>query len=558
MREIQLSTPIGRILVVMPRPVGDAVMAEPVLRLLHTRFPEARMTIFTRPGLADLYLAHPAVKAILSLEDRGIGPLIRLVREFRGERFDLAVLLPNAFRVAWLTWAARIPYRLGYARDGRERLLSHRVERPKEWLHQTQYYLRLLEAAVLGISPPSSSIPMLAVTSEDQGRADGMLRAMGWRGDPLVCVHPGSSNNLRPRQQRPFLRDPFLVVHPGAAYGPSKRWPAASYRNLLKRLAPTFPGRILLLGSRDELPLAQAVSEGVLPAPWSLVGETTLGEAMGVLHRCRLVVGNDSGLIHLAAALGRPVVTLFGPTDPCLTGPLGPGHQFLRHPTECSPCRYRACPIDHRCMAGISVDQVYEAIQRDADPSNGYRGAVFLDRDGTVIREVGYLHDVEALALLPGSSRAIRRLNEAGIPVFLATNQSAVGRGYFPAEKVEAAHQRLTRLLDREGACLDGFYWCPHAPEEACGCRKPAPGLLEAAARERGIDLSQSYLVGDKVSDLACAAAVGAKGVLVLTGYGESERDGMCEPPAHVARNLDDAVAWILQDRVQSSTGGGA
>jgi D-glycero-D-manno-heptose 1,7-bisphosphate phosphatase len=209
-------------------------------------------------------------------------------------------------------------------------------------------------------------------------------------------------------------------------------------------------------------------------------------------------------------------------------------------------------------MAGISVDQVYEAILRDADPSNGYRGAVFLDRDGTVTQEVGYLHDVDALALLPGSSGAIRRLNEAGIPVFLATNQSAVGRGYFPAEKVEAAHRRLTRLLDQEGACLDGIYWCPHAPEEACGCRKPAAGLVQAAAREHGIDLSQSYLVGDKVGDMACAGAVGAKGVLVLTGYGQTERDCLEDPPAHVARDLDEAVSWILRDRGRSSLEGGA
>ncbi|MBI5379181.1 MAG: lipopolysaccharide heptosyltransferase II [Nitrospirae bacterium] len=531
-------------LVAMPRWVGDAVMAEPVLRLLHARWPDARITVFTRPGLADLYRAHPAVGEIFPREDQGAWPLIRLARELRRGRFDFALLLPNAFRVAWLARAAGIPFRLGYAGDGRGWLLSHRVERPQEAIHQTQYYLRLmdesgglrLEAQTSNLPPQTlySSVPTLAVADEHQERADRLLRAKGWLGEPL------------------------LAVHPGAAFGPAKRWPAASYRELLTRIAGTFPLRILLLGSREEQSLALAVSEGVSPDPLSLIGETTLGEAMGVLRRCRLVVGNDSGLIHLAAALGQPVVGLFGPSDPRITGLSGPGHQLLRYPVECSPCRHRACPIDHRCMAGISVDQVYEAVLRGEVSPHSYRGAVFLDRDGTVTREVGYLKDNKALDLLSGASEAIRQLNAAGLQVFLATNQSAVGRGYFPVDQVEAAHQRLSRLLEQEGARLDGIYWCPHAPEEGCDCRKPATGLLQAAAREHGIDLTQSYLVGDKAGDLACAAAVGAKGVLVLTGYGETERDRLEEPPAHVARDLGEAVAWILEDRDRFAQKGGA
>lgn len=525
MRKIQPSTLIERILVVMPRPVGDAVMAEPVLRLLHTRWPDARITVFTRPGLADLYRAHSAVGEIFPRDDRRAWPLIRLAQELRRERYDFALLLPNAFRVALLARAAGIPFRLGYAKDGRGWLLSHRVKRPKEPLHQTAYYCRLLEGAKLSEPVNPFPSPVLHVAPHDQERADRILRVKGWRGEPL------------------------LAVHPGAAYGPAKRWPAASFRDLLIRIARAFPGRILLLGSRDEQSLALAVSEGVSPAPLSLIGETTLGEAMGVLRRCRLVVGNDSGLIHLAAALGRPVVALFGPSDPRLTGPSGPGHRLLRHPAACSPCRYRACPIDHRCMAGIAVDQVYEAVLRVAGLSNVSRGAVFLDRDGTVTQEVGYLKETRALDLLSGSSEAIRQLNAAGLRVFLATNQSAVGRGYFPVDRVEAAHQRLSRLLEQEGARLDGIYWCPHAPEEGCDCRKPATGLLRSAARDHGLDLTQSYLVGDKASDLACAAAVGAKGVLVLTGYGQAERDRLEKPPAHVARDLCEAVAWILQDR---------
>ena len=185
------------------------------------------------------------------------------------------------------------------------------------------------------------------------------------------------------------------------------------------------------------------------------------------------------------------------------------------------------------------------------------RPAVFLDRDGTINEQMGYVNHLSRFQLLPGVARAIRSLNEAGLPVVVVTNQSGLARGYFPESLLEAVHAELHRLLAREGAHLDGLYVCPHHPEAKeerfrldCDCRKPRTGLLERAAAELGLDLGRSYMVGDRWSDLRCGAAVGATTVLVLTGYGRGDAayvgPGQTVQPDHVAEDLEAAARWIL------------
>lgn len=184
--------------------------------------------------------------------------------------------------------------------------------------------------------------------------------------------------------------------------------------------------------------------------------------------------------------------------------------------------------------------------------------AVFLDRDGTINEQMGYINHISRFHLLPGAAAAIRRLNEERIPVVVVTNQSGLARGYFPEELLTAVHEKMYRQLAEEGAHVDGLYICPHHPEAKeeryrmdCSCRKPKTGLLEQAARELKIDLSASYMVGDRWSDLRCGLRVGATPVLVLTGYGRGDfkyiGPSQQVQPAHVAEDLPAAVSWILQ-----------
>ncbi|AGB42166.1 histidinol-phosphate phosphatase family protein [Halobacteroides halobius DSM 5150] len=182
---------------------------------------------------------------------------------------------------------------------------------------------------------------------------------------------------------------------------------------------------------------------------------------------------------------------------------------------------------------------------------------VFMDRDGTVSKEIGYVNHASRYELLPRTSLAIKKLNQAGIKALLATNQAGVARGYFKEEMIGEVHAKLERLLAQEDAYLDEIYYCHHHPDvgegkfnKNCNCRKPKPGMLLQGAEEFDLDLNKSYMVGDKISDVETARRVGAKGILVLTGYGrgnyENDRDSWEVKPDYVAEDLHDAVEWIL------------
>lgn len=179
------------------------------------------------------------------------------------------------------------------------------------------------------------------------------------------------------------------------------------------------------------------------------------------------------------------------------------------------------------------------------------RPAVFLDRDGTIAEEVGYLNHVSRFRMLPFAAAAIRRLNEAKLPVIVVTNQSGVGRGYFPDSLVHAVHDLMTKQLADAGARLDALYYCPHKSDDACACRKPKPGMLQRAAREHALDLRRSFVVGDRHGDIELAQGVGARAILVRTGYGEGEivwhSAKWPVPPDFIAENIADAAHWILR-----------
>ncbi len=178
------------------------------------------------------------------------------------------------------------------------------------------------------------------------------------------------------------------------------------------------------------------------------------------------------------------------------------------------------------------------------------RPAVFLDRDGTINEEMGYINHLSRFRLLPEAAPAIRLLNDAGLTVVVVTNQSGAARGYFPATLVDEVHRHLQELLAQAGAGVDAIYICLHAPDAGCPCRKPKPGLILDAARDLNLDLSRSYLIGDRYKDVETAANAGVKGILVLTGYGLGEYEHFhTQPqpkPVHVARNLLEAVDFIL------------
>ncbi len=253
-------------------------------------------------------------------------------------RFDAALLLPSSFRAAWTARRAGIPERWGYAANLRGWLLTRAIQRPKaRHLHQSAYYGELVRG--LGIEMPES-LPRLAVRGETVRRADAVL------------AHHGIDGSA-----------PIVGFAPGAAYGHAKRWPPRRVADVVVRLTESRRAVCLLLGAPADRDAGREI-ESSLPAhvrPVNLIGRTDLRLLAGVLARCGAFVSNDSGAMHLAAAIGVPVVAIFGPTDDRVTAPLG-DHDVLVHQVFCRPCMLRDCPIDHRCMRGITAAAVFEAV----------------------------------------------------------------------------------------------------------------------------------------------------------------------------------------------------
>ncbi|MBU0943018.1 MAG: D-glycero-beta-D-manno-heptose 1,7-bisphosphate 7-phosphatase [Proteobacteria bacterium] len=193
----------------------------------------------------------------------------------------------------------------------------------------------------------------------------------------------------------------------------------------------------------------------------------------------------------------------------------------------------------------------------DQKQNSAPRAAVFLDRDGTINEQMGYINHTCRFQLLPGAAEAIKKLNDAGIPVVVVSNQSGLARGYFPEELLLAVHEKMARLLAEKGAHVDGIYYCPHHPEakekkfrEVCSCRKPKPGLILQAAEEMNLAPERSFVVGDRWSDIKTAANCGARSILVRTGYGRGDELYIGPhqeiQPDYKAEDLLEAVAWIL------------
>ena len=324
--------------------IGDGVMSLAALEALRARFPAAEIVLVCKPWVSELYQYLPAVSRQIIYDPEGAhrGPLgfRELVRQLREEAFDASVLFQNAFHAAWMAWWARIPVRVGYARDGRSALLTDAIEPPPPaaYGHQAYYYLQLLfRAGWIDRYPPVKELRLTLQKTELEW-ARRHLQRMGLSG---------------PR---------FLVgINPGAFYGPAKRWLLPRYAQLADRLIGALHADVLIFGSHDERPLAEEIAHAMHHTPLLLSGETSLRQLMALLAQCRLVVTNDSGPMHLAAALGLPVLAVFGSTDERATGPVGSRTRVVKRPAVCSPCGLRDCPIDFRCMESVTVDDVYVA-----------------------------------------------------------------------------------------------------------------------------------------------------------------------------------------------------
>lgn len=566
---------IHRLVVRAPNWIGDAVMCEPALRGLRSLFPQAEVTLLAKAAVAELFIGYPGVDRIVVYNDRdvhaGLAGKWTLAGTLRRHQFDLAVLFQNAFEAAFLTWLAGIARRYGYATDGRVFFLTDPVAVPDRaaLIHQVGYYWNLLKPLGLAGEP---SAPALVISAGEERTMESTLASAG--------IGPA---------------DVVIGVNPGSTYGSAKRWLPERFAEAARRLIDRVrkdegtEAAVMILGAKGEESLGKTIATLVEAKSVVLSGATTIRELMAATKRCRLLLTNDTGPMHIAAAFGVPVVAVFGPTDWRTTSPYGQEQSIVREPVDCAPCFLRECPIDHRCMTRVPSDRVYEAAVQQLGSSSGLSrssglfglsGAsdsnqmnqtdqpnetnqtnqtnvlsgftIFLDRDGTLNPDPGYIRSSDQFKLFPGVAQALSRLKQAGARLIVVTNQSGVGRGLFSVGELDGIHAKLRYLLGEAGVSLDAIYVCPHHPDDGCDCRKPNRGLIDRAVEEQRVNLTRSYLIGDHARDIELAKRVGSRSILVTTGAVLPEQvEGLKASgpvPDRVASSLAEAVDWLLTD----------
>jgi heptosyltransferase-2 len=325
-----------RVLVLSPNWLGDAVMALPAVASIRRHFRSARLIVAARRSVADLFNMTTDVDEVVVLGKDAIETL-------RAQHADAAILLPNSFNSAWLVTRAGVVERWGYAADFRRLMLTRAVARPRRSMHQAEYYQHLVRELGIETGPlePSLTTPDDAIVG-----ARMLLNSRAWD------------------ESRPLV-----AVAPGAAYGTAKRWLPEHYATLLTSLVK-MGAQCVLVGSAGDVETTEWIQRMVPDAQrkhvLDLTGVTSLSLLVGVVAIAKAFVSNDSGAMHLASAVGVPVTAVFGPTREYETRPLpraGARAEVLFHPVWCRPCMLRECPIDHRCMKGLSPDRVFATVR---------------------------------------------------------------------------------------------------------------------------------------------------------------------------------------------------
>ncbi len=343
--EIQITPETVReILVRGPNWVGDNIFAVPAVQRLKREFPSARLTVLAAKGLAPIWELVEGVDEVLPFDLRGgfkdLGGKRELIRRLKRRDFDLAVIFPRSFESAFWIRLAGIPRRWGYAEEGRSFLLTRRArsERGYRRTPRIDYYYRLLDG---GRGESEAAPARLLIGPDLRERAREILRSAGV--DPAV--------------------GPLAGIHPRASYGPAKCWPPENFARLARLLGERKKASVLLFGSEKERELLEGIAARAGAAAVNLAGRTDLRTLAALISFCRVFIANDSGPLHLAAALRVPVIGLYGSTDPEATGPRGEKARVIYQGVDCSPCLRRVCPTDFSCMETITPEEVMSAVE---------------------------------------------------------------------------------------------------------------------------------------------------------------------------------------------------
>ncbi len=524
------------ILVIRLSSLGDIILTGPTVLNLKFTYPESTITFLTRSQFVSLAGALPGVDKVLELPlHLNLFTLAAFAFKLEDNNFDLIVDLHGNLRSIFLRSLMSAGKKISYAKRRFARELIVRTKRTnKPVKHVIDSYNQTLRK----IDPNFALSATQPILRESFSAPTGDL----------------------PETIQKWLDDDetILLLAPGARHQ-TKRAPlelfAAAEELVSKRRLKVV---CVLTKNESDISLANVFDE----SDYTELVDAPLEALSMLMRRCAAALSNDSGIAHLCSASGLPVVVLFGPTHPALGfAPRGVFDRVLQTDEPCRPCSLhgsRECFRDQRyCFNRIPSEQIQQALADILDRSQKSSPALFLDRDGAVIVEKGFLSDPDQVELHQGVSESLKRAQEKGYKLVIVSNQSGVARGLISEEQVNASNRRVLELLAEFGVSITDVYYAPEHPEgivetyrTADNFRKPSDGMFLRAAREHNIDLRASWIIGDRPGDYLSAYAFGGRSVLVKTGYGAESVAELSRyaslAPSFVADDLPSAVNSIL------------
>ncbi len=515
--------------------LGDIILTSPAVINLKIKYPDSHVTYFCKERYRSVVELIDGVDDVICLPaNTSALAFYKVLLGIDNKNFSGVIDLQGNFR----SWLARKTITADEAvvypkrRYGRIAAVKKKVI-PEVWPHTIDLYNQAAEQ--LGAEAYCTR-PVLALPDKE---FDGEV------GDFL-------SQNER-----------FMVMAPGAAH-PNKQWPVEKFAAVAARLHAVEKVGIVWAVTTEDLD-KPSPEKSIARSAYLKVVDLPVPELAQIISRALVTVANDSGIAHLSSAVGTPVVAVFGPTHPVLGfAPRGLNDHVVEVDEYCRPCSLhgkKPCYRDTRhCFERIHADRVFSVAAQLLSERRTQSGAVFVDRDGTIMVDKNFLSDPDQVEFEDGSVEAVRLLDRTGLPVVVISNQSGVARGYFDTGSVDRVNARLMEMLAARHAEVDGVYYCPHHPDGSvstfsihCDCRKPRAGMAEDAAYQLGLNLRKSYVIGDKIDDVNLARVIGARAYMVKTGYGNQHYGQVGSSPFYgnviIADNLLDAARKIVSVR---------
>ena len=524
-----LCNPMKKILVIRLGRIGDVVLcASPVINL-KLSFPKSKIIFLTREINEPLVNRFEGVDEIVTMpENISIIELFKTAEMLDRTGIDMVVDLHGNIRSYIISRYISAQVKVRYPKRRRERILA---VKKRQLDAETPHTIDLYNKTVLNAGGKVfSKRPVLkkGVNHNEPIDFDNTL--------PIVAIGPGASCT-------------------------TKQWMPERFAELAERLTSDNKANILVLLGEKESGLKEYF-DNIPSNNIKFVIGARLDELADTISSADLLVCNDSALSHIGTAVGTPVLALFGPTHPALGfAPRGLHDEIVQADETCRPCSLhgsKPCYRDKQyCFTGITVQNVYDDVMAKLEFSVKRNPAVFIDRDGTLIKEKKFLSRPSDVEPEDGAIEAVKKLLNTGFKIIVVSNQSGVARGYFGEDTVREINERVQTIFQSKGAPLDGIYFCPfyaggRVPEYSreSYLRKPAAGMIDVACREHDINPSVSWTIGDKRSDIKLAYVIGGRGVLVRTGYGKDEEilhnEEKIFPPELIADNIGPAVDYIV------------